>query len=771
MKRLVLLLFITVLSFLLVGCNNGGSELDIDLNEFINSPTNLSISGKTLSWDEVENADGYLVYVDGEEEDSVNTNGFDFSGLTGENLIFQVKTKAPRGMQDSGVSASIAYVANPTIEIYAINSAYSAMISSLSDNNLVELPFSLPEGFPEELVRKGMIGSEFETIMTSLVSLQTNIVTTTTVNEQFDLFDAFLSSIDNVEAFVSASVVTLLADMIQFQIYELQSDLLLYGEYFANANDEYFEEYYQNLINQATLTLEALNALKTEIEDNPDSIVMSITTTIEYFVSIEEMLSSDLFTYLQSLFEATEPDDVNVNELVLIKEEIVNVLRETMPSQEDMSLMFQFYSVFQTLTNTTVNLDIEVDNYSGKLAAQALLTLEATINYLDTFDEAYFNDFIDVTRLDVSFELISVELAILSIEYFKEFKDSNQALLDSISDIFTDEEKELLFDDYLAVLISGDIVGDEYQIIYSGLVEVNFQTILHLQSVYGDAFDAALDVFVERGGEVIRQLVILQNYGMDYFEDTYVNFATNDVYENDYEFNSERMKTNYKVLEEVFYILEATIDIFNDEDYGKFIELIFDLIPVEAFFGSGFDSQFTESTLELIKGLIEETMDNSKADQLELFQNIVGYVVDEEVFANFYSVEEDRFAYLESVYGYDATDDSYLQYGYTIEMAKVYDDFMSSANRGLVDDILTEFILALYDTNFQSITLLEDTEIDFIDQNIANLLDYIKDELGTIADLDASNLSEDDILTILSFESEVQSRLLMISVDPDSTKN
>ena len=332
MKRLVLLLFITVLSFLLVGCNNGGSELDIDLNEFINSPTNLSISGKTLSWDEVENADGYLVYVDGEEEDSVNTNGFDFSGLTGENLIVQVKTKAPRGMQDSGVSASIAYVANPTIEIYAINSAYSAMISSLSDNNLVELPFSLPEGFPEELVRKGMIGSEFETIMTSLVSLQTNIVTTTTVNDQFDLFDTFLSSIDNVEAFVSASVVTLLADMIQFQIYELQSDLVLYGEYFANANDEYFEEYYQNLINQATLTLEALNALKTEIEDNPDSIVMSITTTIEYFVSIEEMLSSDLFTYLQSLFEATEPDDVNVNELVLIKEEIVNVLRETMPS-------------------------------------------------------------------------------------------------------------------------------------------------------------------------------------------------------------------------------------------------------------------------------------------------------------------------------------------------------------------------------------------------------------------------------------------------------
>ncbi|MCK5732460.1 MAG: hypothetical protein KAH13_05545, partial [Tenericutes bacterium] len=225
MKRLLLLSFIAVLSFLLIGCNNGGSDLDIDLDEFISAPLNLSISSKTLSWDEVETADGYLVYVGGEEEDSVNTNSFDFSDLTGDNLIFQVKTKAPRGMQDSGFSASVAYVANPTQELTEINSAYSAMINSLSGPSL---PDSLPEGFAEELVRKGMIGSEFETMMTSFISLQTNMATTSTINGQFELFDTFLSSVDNVEAFVSASVITFLEEMLQTQISELQSELVMY---------------------------------------------------------------------------------------------------------------------------------------------------------------------------------------------------------------------------------------------------------------------------------------------------------------------------------------------------------------------------------------------------------------------------------------------------------------------------------------------------------------------------------------------------------------
>ncbi|MCK5732201.1 MAG: hypothetical protein KAH13_04220, partial [Tenericutes bacterium] len=518
----------------------------------------------------------------------------------------------------------------------------------------------------------------------------------------------------------------------------------------------------------------ALTSLKTEINENPDAIVMSITATIEYFVSIEEMLSSDLFGYLQSLFEATEPGDVNVNELVLIKEEIVNVLRETMPSQEDMSLMFQFYSVFQTLTDSTVNLDIEVDNYTGKLAAQALLTLEASINFLDVLDEDYFVDFVTFTESELSFDLMNAELAILSLKYFKVFKDDNQALIDSISDIFTDEENELLFDDYLAALNSAEL-ADDYQVMYGGLEDVKFQTILYLQAVYGDAFDAALDMFVERDGELIRQLVILQNYGMDYFGETYMNFATDDVYENYYELDSEEMKTNYKVLEELFYILGATIDTFNDEDYGKFIELVFDLIPVESLsYLYGIDV-FTDPTLEPIKGLIEEIMNNSKGDQLELFKNIVEYAIDEEVFANMYLVEETRFAYLETEYPtlteYGIEDDPYLLYVYTIETAKIYDDFMRSANRGLVDDILVEIILALYDDNIQSITMIEDVEIGFVDQNVADLLDYIKDELGTIADMDASDLSDADVLAIFDFESQVQFKLLMIRVDPDSAKN
>ena len=43
MKKFVLLLFSVFLLFGVAACNNGGSEIDLDMDEFIAAPTNLAI--------------------------------------------------------------------------------------------------------------------------------------------------------------------------------------------------------------------------------------------------------------------------------------------------------------------------------------------------------------------------------------------------------------------------------------------------------------------------------------------------------------------------------------------------------------------------------------------------------------------------------------------------------------------------------------------------------------------------------------------------------
>ena len=52
MKRLFTLIGAILLAFILLGCQNS-----------IGVPQNVSLSGDTLTWDEVDKADGYLVVV------------------------------------------------------------------------------------------------------------------------------------------------------------------------------------------------------------------------------------------------------------------------------------------------------------------------------------------------------------------------------------------------------------------------------------------------------------------------------------------------------------------------------------------------------------------------------------------------------------------------------------------------------------------------------------------------------------------------------------
>lgn len=756
MKKLVLLLFGFFLLFGVAACNTGGSDIDLDMDEFIASPTNLAINGKVLSWDVVENADGYIVYVGGEEEDQVNTNSFDFSGLSGTKLVFQVRTKAPRGMQDSGLSASIAYVADPAAEIALINSA------------IANSDMELPDGFADELVAKGMIGSEFEDMMDEIDTFVAAVESAETVTEFYNAVDQLLSSIDNVEAIVSAVINTLLVERIEMTIADLEDDMIYYQEWYVDEPQGYYKDYLGERIAEIEQQIDAWEQLLNQIETNPDYLVTSVTTTVEYFLSIEQMISTDLVGYIQNLSEIDDPANINVNELVLIKDEIVDILRETMPSQEDMVLMFEIYNTLIAVSGEVVEVETTVENYVGKMAAQTLLSIEAFINFLDALDADYFTAVKAELAVANPNLLNGGEILILTIKYYDTFREDNEALLDQISNIFTDEEQEQLFNDYLASI--PEIEDDEmYPIVITLLGNLNFELILYLQTQFEDAFDAALDAFVARDGEIIRQLIILQGFEEDFWEDYYANWITGDTYASYQEFDLARMLIQMSVAEEALYIVDGVMGVTDNEDYQTLIELIFDAVPADELASqTGLELTIINSLLTLA----ETTMNSTSADQLELLKNAIEYAVDEEVFATLAQLATDMSEYEETTYGEDYYyDDPYLDNAILITVAGLYDGFMTSGNRGLVDDILVEFIAALSDTNVKDLTGLTDEQISNIETNIDELLDFVKTGLGEIADMDPTDLSEADLAQIESFTSELQMRVMYLTEDNSTSKN
>ncbi len=740
MKKLFLVLFALVGVFGLIGCNNGGSEIEIDLDELIGSPSNLIITGTTLNWDAVQDADGYIIFANGEEIATVSSNSYNFSSMTEDRIIFQVQTKAPRGMQDSTLSISIAYVANKETEILEVQTA------------MTNAGMDVSEEFATELVNKGMLGEEAESTLTAIETFMNELESIESVEELFEALNTALADIENIEAIVSAVVKTYLPEFIEAQIDDLEDEMADYQWYVDNYPE--WSEYYQESIDELQMQIDALNDLLDQIEEDSDGVVLAITSTIEYFISIEQMISEDLIDTITSISEAEGPDDLNPAELAQVTEEMANILLETMPSQEDILMIMEVYQVLVSISGSYVTYENPVDNYLGKTSAKTLYSLEAYIRFLESLDEDFFTEMLDFLSADLTDEMAMAEVLILAIKQFAEFKNDNQTLLDTISEVFTDEEKEQLYDSYIESLMGTGEIDTETE---SFIDTFNFQDFLYLEIVFEDSFDVLLDAFVQSDGEIIRLMVIMQSFERDwgYYDEevSYHNYALDEEYEYESEYELAQAQYSNSAIGEVIFLLEAVFGELSNEDYNKIVTYL----AYSGLAGVTSEGMF-EVDLIAIQEAFDDFMEASDGDQLDLIQNLLKFIVDEDVFDLLNDLTQQVHDYYVSEFGIDYTSsydyymDDYDSNANLIFMADLYDSFMNSTNRGLVDDILEEVFVMMLVDDIQSVTELTDTEIANIEDNVAEILDYIADCFDEIKDMDADDLSTSDLEYLATFQ-------------------
>ena len=719
MKKLLLLLFGIVFALGVVGCNKGGSDLNLDTEEFIVAPSNLTISGTVLSWDAVDNANGYIVYANQEEADQVNDTSYDFSSLEGSRIIFQVKTKAPRGMEDSPFSASLAYVQNRDQEIQQIRSTMEAHSLNMSD------------GFAEELVNKGMLNSEVSSMLTEFETFRSGMSQVNDFESFIQNLNDMLAEVTNVEALVSAFVKEYLPAFLMDEVANLETENQMYQNQIEQ--NPLWAEYYQQIIDQNQMKIDDYNSLLYQLQTNPDQVVMAITTTIEYFISIEQMMDENLVQTLSSIMNVEDPSQLTASELSMVSDEMVNVLRETMPSQEDMFLIYQVYDMLLTLSGSGTTTFDNIDNYTGKMAVQSLYSLEAFINFLDTLDETYYSDLVGYMNDEPTIDLGMAEVGILTIKYFDTFKQDNQELLDTISGVFTDEEKEIMFNDYIDAL--GEANPD---VTFDFLSNINFQDLLDLETLSGDMFDKMLDAFVEHDGELLRSYVIFTGYSGIYSMYDFENYATGETFTTSEDMQYSRMLDQITFMKEMVYVLQAGISEVSNNDVSLFAPFVANLV-------SGYLTENGYATTDQVSGVLDAFntfVDNAGDKQLELVQNMLSYLVDESVFDDYY----DAITTLDGQYNND--DSGYIT---VVFWAGIYEDFMTNGNKSLRDDIITEFFDQLSDSAVLNSMDLTQADIDQAESTVNNMFTYIDENVGDIASMDYTNLSSTDIMELTSF--------------------
>jgi len=710
MKKLFLV-FIMIFSVLgFVACGGNPSQIDISYDEQIAFPTNLAIDGKTLSWDAVENAAGYYVFADGEEVKEVKTNSYDFSSLEGTRIIFTVVTKAPKGMQDSAQSASIAYVENKEEEI-------SAMQLALTEN----IPMELDPGFAEELVNKGMLASDLEDMMDALEEFVEDMDTVDDMSEGFAAIDAMMESVENPEAIISAVVKYLLPDLLDEQIDMLKDDRDFYQGEIDNNRDYWghYEERVQEINNQ----IDALEELQDMLEDSSDEVVKTVLFVVDYIMSIEELITEDLITKIPNLSETEGLEDLNVAELVLVKDEIVNILRTTMPESTDVILAINTLYSMTSILEEMQEVQFGEMGSPEKMAGTMLLSFEAFINYVDNFDEAFFTELKTILTSDDHEYTQQAKVVTLVIEYFDNYLEENEELLDEIDNVYTEEEKEAMFNDYLETL--EDAISEEGLAL--DLAFMDYDQLMAVSEIFDEAFNELLDAFVASDGALLLLIAEMEEYNDEFYSQD-----RGDMVWNEHEYYSTIYQ--FKIMNEVVTLLNAVVSERSQEDFETVRGLIIDYVGfmVPLMMGNMMDVMSTDVTMDFTSIItdIETFMENTTEDQYGLIQNIFAYLDEEDVFldyANAYeTLYEDNFDDIHN------EDNDYFLFAFLMD---VYDGLVDNETRGYLDGIIDAVIVLLENE------MLAEVGLEAYPDLVTDILDYLDTVSGEVAGFDYTDLT------------------------------
>ena len=732
MKKLWLLLLSLFAVVGIISCT-GDETLPTDetvtVFEQLDMPVNLSVndSTKTLTWDSVEDAIKYNVYVDGELKTEVTGTSYDFSSLSGDQISFTVKAIAPSGKLNSSMSTGIAYVANRT-------QAKAAMQLSLQQYGLI---VEDSEAFAEELVNKGMLAEDLDAMMTSVSSID-SVDISAGASAIYNTIDEIMDEMDlqNIEALVSALIKVQLPTLIQEEIDYYQMRNATYG----------YDRYAEDIL--------MLENLLTFIEENADEAVKSVMIMVEYIMDIEASIDSEMLANIQSLmnsFETTsEPSSQDIATIIAIKDDMINMLKDNLPELEDFVMInTTMMAMASIMVEDEVNLSI-VNVSKQSLASK--LSIELMFDFMLDIDQAYLEAFVEVAETE---SLDSVKAFIKeNLGMIDEFLADNQSKIDEINNIYSDEEKEDMFVESMVMTLTSnlyymmnlEIDMSEFETEIRTIFEDNFDfnNILILQEAMDENFNELLDAIIASDYAIIDRIFDLaafssggnvfliyndDNNGLDFGFDYYLPAGT-------YYLVTEGFNTYESGFLHVFLFAGET-ELVNDETYLSA--------------GESLAYKFTLTQSSLIYASSESDLDT------------VGYIVTEEVYLGTSSNEmtetEAGFALIKEVMNLlnpmvqDMTlteYEAFINTFYSItQVQSAINDMMYGELQG---EMGMSMMMVIYDVIFQMIQDTSENHFNLIKNLFAtiNSNNYIDDLETIVSEIDTNENATYGLMILIS---------------------
>jgi len=713
-KKLWIILMVFVSTVVLIGCNNGGSDIDINYTEVASTPMNLVIKGKILSWDAVDEAKDYIIYVNEEKDKTVKTNSYDFSSLTGDVLIFQVQTDAIKGFQDSGLSAKLAYVADKAAEINKLDL-------------LVEDQFgSVPSGFSEALVDKGMIADDFEnmqealtTFLESLDNLDGDVLSIS------EALKALLDSEINYEALINAFILYI-PDQIDSAIESLQDDI----DWNQEMIDLYGEDaYYTDQIAEEQGQIDMYNDVLTTLENSSDEVVLSILHTSEYFISIVTQLDTAFFTRVNDVVSVNSAADLDSKEVILIKDEIVSAMLDNLPSVQDIVILFELINSF----SSTLPTDSSLEMYPTESAAETLLMIEAFAKLIDTIDLTFVDT---IKTFSENEDTYQVESSILIIKYFYTFQQENKGLIEEIRTVFSYDQQKALFESYVSY--AGELSGldtGSMDISSELMSSIAFEDFYQLSDLEYRLMDPVLEWFVYTDGAILRS----------------ISERTNSYnYENSTLASYESSQSEIQTLHELCGLFLVITGEIKEDDETAFASILSSIVPYseDSLLSS---SNITKAEYDALLIDINASLETEMNTLITLLNSFFDFALSSGFFDDWSELESDINTYAIDKYGmfYGSYENSMIfnadpipHNARMILMADLADGYFTSSRISKVNDLINMIFDIMSEPNFLKASGMTATEVQEMRQGYLDDFAYFVTECARIHKYNAFDLSE-----------------------------
>lgn len=480
-KKTIAIILLFVMSFLLIGCKKDPVDAKVP-----DAPKNAVISEENVSWDSAKHATGYIVVVNGDEY-FVEATTFSLKGIYMEDGQYEIYVKSVNGkVQSEGVSGTVNYAVDRSIQ----RDEVFLKLLKLSDE-------SYKPGMDEEDFTYWWEYSDYQSALEESEILAAPLVAAGIGSEDLDTMIKSMDNIEEIDMDESGALVLLKTEFDIFRNMDVTPNQLSYllvsyatsmleNEIASYEEDQYIdnEEYRMLVMVQEVLV------------EEKQAFVNGVRSAINYMYGFYDGVEATMLSSMESIMQN---EVFNAAEFIILKNEIVAMLNDTVPTIQDFENM---YSILGIISGKY--LELEKTDWDSLVQGSAIMSKNAItveLLFLSSIDATTVNELkaiIDQIDLDNMNESMITSMPIYSlgvyiVEYIDNFYEVNKVVIDALPEM---DEENIKIEVYnilkkFVLKVMEQEFDEEDLAYYSTYVERFFDNI--------DDFEAALDLMCEKG--------------------------------------------------------------------------------------------------------------------------------------------------------------------------------------------------------------------------------------------------------------------------------